>query len=67
MADGEALSFDAAKEMRRSILWALSQRPLIDPSWRPIALEINWEDKSLFCAHTGEQIESGVRCAGLLD
>ena len=59
MADGEALSFDAAKAERRQLLEALSDadaRP--DDGWLPVALDINWEDASLFCAHTGERIPS---------
>ena len=25
--------------------------------WRPIALEVNWEDNELYCAHTNRKIE----------
>ena len=60
MADGEALSFRAAKENRRAILEALHpdncHRSRYD--WKPIACEINWEDADLWCAHRGEKIES---------
>ncbi|MBN9314224.1 MAG: hypothetical protein J0I99_00640 [Devosia sp.] len=61
MADGEALSFEAAKDERRLILEALrderdGNHP--DQSWLPVALEINWEDTSLTCAHTQAPIPS---------
>ena len=61
LSDGEALSFNAAKQERRSILEALRdyQTDKRERSgWRPIALEINYEDSELFCAHTGERIET---------
>lgn len=57
MADGEALSFEAAKANRREILHALAHGQRND-GWRPVALEINWEDSDLRCAHTGAKIES---------
>jgi len=57
MADGEACSFNAiAKECRREVLTALASGS--DEQWTPIALEINWEDGNLICAHTNERIES---------
>lgn len=62
MADGEALSFKAAKENRREILFALSCRDVRPhDDWLPIAVEINWEDSSLMCAHTGESIETAYK------
>jgi hypothetical protein len=56
MSDGEALSFKAAKENRRLILESL--RDNSDDGWRPVGVEINWEDPALFCSHTNERIES---------
>ena len=56
MSDGEALSFEAAKRNKRAILAALAYG--VDPWWRPIAFEVNWEDDSLFCCDSGEPIES---------
>lgn len=60
MADGEALSFKAARENRRLLLEALANRlkGWQDDGWQPVALEVNWEEPDLFCAHTGERIES---------
>jgi hypothetical protein len=62
MADGEALSFAAARENRRELLEALNEKRKTgrawNPDWLPIALEVNWEDESLFCAHSGEPIEA---------
>lgn len=57
MADGESLSFKAAKENRREILEALAHGDRRD-QWRPVAFEVNWEDPDLVCAHTNERIES---------
>lgn len=56
MADGEACAFDVAKTERRAMLEALRDRD--NSGWRPIALEINYEDSELYCAHTGREIES---------
>lgn len=62
MADGEACAFDVAKSQRRQMLEALRDYEgagnATNNDWRPIALEINYEDGALFCAHTGERIES---------
>jgi hypothetical protein len=66
MSDGEAISFKAAKENIREILEDLraycddyrSSGFAYTTDWRPIAFEINYEDASLYCAHTGERIES---------
>lgn len=55
--DGGALSFEAAKAERRNILEALCNDH--DHSgWRVVAVDINYEDPELFCAHTNERIES---------
>jgi len=57
MSDGEALSFAAAKAETRNILVALATPQLRD-DWAPVALEVNWEDNDLHCAHTNERIPS---------
>jgi hypothetical protein len=57
MADGEALSFAAAKAERRNVLAALAANDR-HSGWLPVGLEVNWADNSLYCAHTGERIES---------
>ena len=56
MSDGAALSFDCAKTERRAMLEAIRHK--LNDGWRPLALEVNWEDTELECAHTGERIES---------
>ena len=62
MSDGESLSFKAAKSERRLILEALADHASGNryefSGWRPVALEINWDDCELYCAHSGELIES---------
>lgn len=61
LADGEALSFAAAKANRRRLIEALvdyrTNRHECS-GWRPIGLEINWEDADLVCADSGALIES---------
>jgi hypothetical protein len=54
-ADGEALSFKAAKAERRNILEAI--RDSDGTGWQVVACEINWEDSDLICSHTNERIE----------
>lgn len=66
MADGGSLAFSVAKSDRRQMLEALAEytaepipyRARRDNEWRPVALEINWEDGDLYCDHTGKRIES---------
>lgn len=57
MADGGACAFNVAKSERRLMLSELAD-PAPNDQWRPIALEINWENGALYCDHTGERIES---------
>ena len=54
--DGEALSFNAAKENQSLIKSAIKDNS--NDGWQVIACEINWEDNSLYCAHSNELIES---------
>lgn len=58
MADGEAMSFAAARENRRLILEALARPYRHMSDWRPVAVDVNFEDADLACVHTGERIES---------
>ena len=55
-SDGEALSFKTAKAERRLILEAIRDHD--NSGWRVVAMDINWEDTELVCAHSGERIES---------
>ena len=59
-ADGEALSFKAARENRLEILHALAY-PVRNDGWRVVAMDVNWEDAALFCAHTNERIRERLR------
>lgn len=56
MADGEALSCEAARTEWRQIVYATLHG--LRDGWRALGAEINWEDTALYCAHTGERIES---------
>jgi len=56
MSDGEAMSFDAARENRRLILEAIRDQD--HRGWRVIGVDINWEDASLYCCHSGARIQS---------
>ena len=59
MADGGACAFNVAESERRAMLDALAYPEDVPHlQWRPIALEINWENGDLYCDHTGERIES---------
>jgi hypothetical protein len=57
MEDGEAVAFEVAKTERRAMLEALAGEPDYQ-EWCPAALEVNWEDPALICAHTGQRIPS---------
>jgi hypothetical protein len=56
-ADGEALSFDAVRAEYRQVLRAVKY-PRTDTQWQVACTDINWENPDLYCAHTGERIES---------
>lgn len=57
MADGEALSIDAARDHWREICRAVIQDDRRD-SWFAVGAQINYEDSDLYCAHTGARIEA---------
>ena len=54
--DGEALSFEAARENCRLILESL--RDKTNDGWRVIGCAINWDDPMLVCADSGKRIAS---------
>lgn len=56
-SDGQALSFESAKAEKRAILEALRDNDKLS-GWHVCALDINWENESLFCDHSGVKIES---------
>jgi len=56
MADGEALSIDAARAHWPDICRAIIQNDRRD-SWFAIGADINYENPDLYCAHTGARIE----------
>jgi len=55
-SDGDALSYETVKSEYRLICESIRDHD--DSGWRVIAADINYEDSSLFCEHTGELIES---------
>lgn len=55
-SDGEALSFEAARENFREIVAAISSRS--NCGWRVVGCSVNYEDSDLFCAHSGKPISS---------
>ncbi len=57
MANGEALSIEAARENYKLLCAAYIRGDFRD-EWSAIDARINYEDENLFCAHTGEKIES---------
>jgi hypothetical protein len=56
-ADGEPLSFAAVRENYRLVLDAM-RHPGTDRQWEMVGVTVNWEDPDLYCAHSGERIES---------
>jgi hypothetical protein len=56
MADGDALSCDAARMEWRQIVYSTLHG--LRDGWRAFGATINWEDDTLYCAHTGKRIES---------
>lgn len=54
--DGAALSFKAAKDNARSIIESIAHNAR--DGWRVVACDVNWEDDSLLCDATFEQIPS---------
>lgn len=56
-ADGEAMSFNAVLMNLRQVLDAFDAT-YSHNDWRIVGCEVNWEDASLFCAHTNHRIPS---------
>ena len=56
MSDGESMSFESARENMREIISAIAARD--NSGWRPIGVEINYEDSEMVCCHSGRPIES---------
>ena len=54
--DGEGLCHACAIENRRRVIESVATRSNDD--WRAVALDINYEDPSLYCAHCNARIES---------
>ena len=54
--DGAALSFKAVRDNLRLVMDSI-KRDLRD-GWQVCAVDVNWEDPSLFCEHTNKRIES---------
>jgi hypothetical protein len=63
MADGEALSFQAAEEQLAELLVAFKSPDRFD-GWRVVGTQINYEDDSLTCAHTGKRIQAAYSETG---
>lgn len=55
-SDGEALSFEAVRENFRAVIESMRDRS--NDGWRVIGCDVNWEDDSLYCGHTGARIAS---------
>jgi hypothetical protein len=54
--DGGALCCNCVRTERRNILESIASKSR--DGWRVVALDINWEDSTLYCDHCNEQIES---------
>jgi len=56
MSDGEALSVAAARDNFRQICASTLCHSC--DGWQAAGVDVNWDDEALYCAHTGERIES---------
>jgi hypothetical protein len=56
-SDGEALSWDSVRENIRECFDAIKRQDRTG-GWLIVEQDVNWEDPSMFCAHSGERIES---------
>ena len=56
MSDGESLSLAAARAEWHQISRSTIQHAR--DGWKAAGVDINWEDGDMYCAHTGERIES---------
>jgi hypothetical protein len=54
--DGAALSFEAVRENYILVLRAVREQN--NDGWRVIAVDVNWDDEDLTCAHTNKIIPS---------
>jgi hypothetical protein len=54
--DGAALSFDAVRSKLRNVIWSIQNK--VNDGWRVVAVDINYEDADLYCAHTNNKIPS---------
>jgi hypothetical protein len=56
MSDGESLCMDCARKEYKLI--AMANKQAFRDGWKPEAVDINYEDKELYCVHCNAQIES---------
>ena len=56
-ADGEVLCPDCAKKEWKQVAYA-TKHPGTDKQWEIAAVDVNWEDESMRCAHCDKHIES---------
>lgn len=54
--DGEALCHECVKDNFKQVLTAVKDQDAGD--WHLVAIDINYEDDNLYCAHCGVEIES---------
>lgn len=55
MSDGEACAFNVGFTEAARMIEAIQADD--NSGWRPVALDVNWEESDLFCAHTNVRIE----------
>jgi hypothetical protein len=55
-SDGDALSFDSVRDNYAQCARAIRDND--SSGWRVVECAINWEDRDLICAHSGEPIEA---------
>jgi hypothetical protein len=60
-ADNSVLSFESVRDNFRECIDAWESFPRwgkLNDDWRVVACDVNYEDESLYCDHSGEKIES---------
>ena len=55
-SDGAALSYAAALENADQIRGSIADGS--QDGWQVVGSDVNWEDESLYCEHSGERIPS---------
>ena len=56
-ADGEVLCPDCARREWKLVAQAI-RHPGTDKQWEIVAVDVNWEDPDMYCAHCNNNLDS---------